>query len=516
MRLKGVIRDCMFDEDSLSGPFLDTEISGIAYDSRKVVNNGLFVALKGENYDGNDFIMDAIDKGARVVVFEGNSMNSVRDLIIARDVLLIKVKDPRMALACLSNNFYGRPSEILNVVGVTGTNGKTTTTHLIRTILETWGEATGLIGTISYSFKGHDYPALHTTPEAVEFQSLLKDMLDSGCSYVVTEVSSHSLKQRRVDYTRFSTAVFTNLTRDHLDFHRTMEDYYLSKRRLFTDLLIDYGTAVINIDDEWGKRLFSELSSLRPDLRIITYGIKADATVNPVMIDGLNADGLRLKIGLKTIPNYPFTSSPLQPLHIDSPLIGIPNIYNVLSAVSVAVGLKIPEEIIIKGLRKDTVVRGRFEKVEAGQDFLCIIDYAHTPDALERLILTAREIISKGRVITVFGCGGNRDKGKRPLMGRIATELSDYVIITSDNPRNEDPADIISDIISGVIKNNYEIVPERADAIERAVLMAESGDILLIAGKGHEDYQEIKGKRERFSDRDVCINAISGVKGVRV
>lgn len=509
MKLKDVIRDCMFD-DTLSGPFLDIETGGITYDSRKVVNNGLFVALKGENYDGNDFIMDAIDKGARVVVFEGNTMNHLKDLITAKNVSLIKVKDARMALACLSNNFYGRPSESLNVVGVTGTNGKTTTTHLIRTILETWGEATGLIGTISYSFKGRDYPAVHTTPEAVEFQSLLRDMLVSGCSYVVTEVSSHSLKQRRVDYTRFSTAVFTNLTRDHLDFHGTMEDYYLSKRRLFTDLLIDHGTAVINIDDEWGKRLFSELSGLRPDLRIITYGIKANAMVTPIMIEK-SKEGSSLKVRVQP-PSFI-----LQPiLQIDSPLIGIPNIYNILSAVSVAVGLKIPEEITIEGLRKDTVVRGRFEKVEAGQDFLCIIDYAHTPDALERLILTAREIISKGRVITVFGCGGNRDKGKRPIMGRIATELSDYVIITSDNPRNEDPADIISDIISGVVRNNYEIVPERADAIERAVMMAGSGDILLIAGKGHEDYQEIKGKRERFSDRDVCINAISDVKGVRV
>lgn len=498
----------MFDEKILTESFLDIEISGITYDSRRVVNNGLFVALKGENYDGSDFIMDAIDKGARVVFFEGDAANLDRELIKARNVSLIKVKDARKALACLSNNFYGRPSEMLNIVGVTGTNGKTTTTYIIRTILETWGKATGLIGTISYSFKGHDYPAVHTTPEAVGFQSLLRDMLDSGCSYVVTEVSSHSLKQRRVDFTRFSVAVFTNLTRDHLDFHGTMEDYYLSKRRLFTDLLIDKGTAVINIDDEWGKRLFSELPGLRPDVRIITYGIKADAMVTPIMIEK-SKEGSSLKVRIRP------SAFNLQPiLQIDSPLIGIPNIYNILSAVSVALSLNIPEEIIIEGLKKDTVVRGRFERVEAGQDFLCIIDYAHTPDALERLILTAKEIKSNSRVITVFGCGGNRDKGKRPIMGRIATELSDYVIITSDNPRNEDPDAIISDIISGVIRNNYEIIPERAEAIERAVMLAQSGDILLIAGKGHEDYQEIKGKRERFSDREVCINAIKSSRTV--
>lgn len=510
MRLRDLMRDCMSAEETPGEYLLDIDITAITYDSRRVVNNSLFVAIKGENHDGNDFIMDAIDKGARVVFFEGEAANIDMELIKKRNILMIKVKDARTALACLSNNFYGRPSERLNIIGVTGTNGKTTTTHLIRTILETWGKATGLIGTISYSFKGNDYPAIHTTPEAVGFQSLLKDMLDSGCSHVITEVSSHSLKQRRVDYTKFSIAVFTNLTRDHLDFHGTLEDYYLSKRRLFTDLLIDKGIAVINIDDEWGRRLFSELSGLRPDLRVITYGIKSDATITPIMIEK-SKEGSSLKVRIQP------SALSLQPiLQIDSPLIGIPNIYNILSAVSVALSLNIPEEIIMEGLRKDTVVRGRFEKVEAGQDFLCIIDYAHTPDALERLILTAREIISKGRVITVFGCGGNRDKGKRPIMGRIATGLSDYVIITSDNPRNEDPGAIISDIISGVIRNNYEIIPDRVDAIGRAITMAESGDILLIAGKGHEDYQEIKGKRERFSDREVCINVISDVKGIKV
>lgn len=507
MRLKEIIGDCSYDDIIPSSSFLEAEISDVTYDSRRVVKDALFVALKGENHNGNDFIMDAIDKGAKGIIFEGK-VDLPGEVIKERGVFLVRVKDARKALACVSNNFFGRPSERLNVIGVTGTNGKTTTTHLIRTILETWGMTVGLIGTISYSFGGKDYPAIHTTPEAIEFQSLLRDMLNSGCNYVVTEVSSHSLKQRRVDYTRFSVAVFTNLTRDHLDFHGTMEDYYLSKRRLFTDLLTEKGTAVINIDDDWGRRLFSELSDLRPDLRIITCGMNTEAAVSPLVIQKSTGGALlRVRQSSGAMDN--------KEMQINSPLIGIPNIYNILSALSVALSLDIPEEIIREGLRKDIIVRGRLEKVDMGQDFLCIIDYAHTPDALERLIITARELITGGRVITVFGCGGNRDKGKRPVMGKIATELSDYVIITSDNPRYEDPDAIISDILSGVRGDNYEIIPDRAEAIKRGVRVAGSGDILLIAGKGHEDYQEIKGKRERFSDREVCIDALREIPVTR-
>lgn len=501
MRIKEIIKDCLYEEITPVQNFLEQEVRGIAYDSRKVVRDGLFVALTGEVYDGKDFIMDAIKKGAKVIVFDGEAISIKDESLKDGKVLLIRVKDARTALACLSHNFFEKPSERLKVIGVTGTNGKTTTTHLIKAILETWGKTTGLIGTISYSFKGHEYPAVHTTPEAVEFQSLLKDMIINGCEYVVTEVSSHSLKQRRVDYTRFSMAVFTNLTRDHLDFHKTMDDYYLSKRRLFTELLIQNGTAVINRDDEWAERLISDLASMRPDVRIITYGLKERATIVPVTAQSY-PEGSLLVLRISD------TDSINREIRIESPLIGIPNIYNLLSALSVALGLDIPEEIIREGLRKNTIVKGRFEKIEEGQDFLCILDYAHTPDALERLILTARELTSDGRVITVFGCGGNRDKGKRPIMGRIATGLSDYVIITSDNPRNEPPDAIISDITSGIARDNYEIIPDRAQAIKRAIMFAQKGDIVLIAGKGHEDYQEIKGKRERFSDREVCIDAL--------
>lgn len=534
MRLREIIDGCLYEYILPSRDFLDVDISGIAYDSRRVIRGGLFVAIKGDIYDGKDFILDALKRGAMGIVFEGESLNISEEFARQRDTLLVKVRDARTSLACLSHNFFGRPSERLNIIGVTGTNGKTTTTHLIRTILETWGRSTGLIGTISYSFGGHEYPAIHTTPEAVEFQSLLKDMLNSGCDYAVTEVSSHSLKQRRIDYTRFSLAVFTNLTRDHLDFHKTMDDYYLSKRRLFTDLLIENGTAIINSDDDWGKRLISDLSSLRPDIRIITYSLQDSllgAHISPVMMktspEGTSlivrvSDRAFSKSGFQQSESPAGASGYNKEIHIRCPLVGIPNVYNILSALSVALSLNIPEEKIREGLEKNTLVKGRFEKIDEGQDFLCIIDYAHTPDALERLILTAREISSElestknnknfggrsGGVITVFGCGGNRDMGKRPIMGKIATGLSDHVIITSDNPRYEEPDAIISDIISEVIRDNYEIIPDRGDAIKRAIMMAGKGDIVLIAGKGHEDYQEIKGKREKFSDRDVCVNAL--------
>ncbi len=499
MKLRDVLRDCLPEERMPFEAMTDIDISGITYDSRRVTRGGIFVAIKGENSDGKSFIPDAIKNGVKGIIFEGDIPQYVHELMKGKDIFLIRVNDARMALACIANNFFERPSERLNIIGVTGTNGKTTTTHLIRTIIETWGVPSGLIGTISYSYNGHDYPAIHTTPEAVEFQWLLKKMYDSGCNFVVTEVSSHSLKQRRVDYTRFSIAVFTNLTRDHLDFHKTMDDYYFSKRRLFTDLLVEDGTAVINIDDEWGKRLLSDLSDQRPDIKIITYGLSQEADVTPLQVrKSIAGTSLMVKI----------PKGNRMGIEIKSSLIGVPNIYNILSALSVAINLNIPEDIIKEGFEKDTVVRGRLEKIKAGQDFLCIVDYAHTPDALERLILTAREL-TDGKVITVFGCGGNRDRGKRPIMGKIASNLSDYVIITSDNPRHEDPVTIIKEIITGVTRDNFEIIPDRAEAIKRAVQIAMPGDVLLIAGKGHEEYQEVKGKREIFSDRDVCLNAIA-------
>jgi UDP-N-acetylmuramoyl-L-alanyl-D-glutamate--2,6-diaminopimelate ligase len=493
-------------------PLFDAEISGIAYDSRKVDRNGVFVAVRGENLDGHDFINDAVKKGAVAIVHEELlASNELRVMSEKQgenaSQVFIKVDDSRRALACIANNFCGRPSETISVVGVTGTNGKTTTSYLIKAVLEAWEKRVGLIGTITYIIGDRNYPALHTTPEALEFQGLLREMARAGCSHAVAEVSSHSLSLKRVDYTRFVVVVFTNLTRDHLDFHETMENYYSAKERLFTGLLSGAGTAVINVDDEWGRRLLDKLKGSRGSQRdgdegpfIITYGIEREADVSASERQD-------------TPSGVSFTVTCMgRAYRIDSSLIGTPNVYNILAATAVGIALNVPMKAIQEGIRNAAPVKGRLEKVDAGQDFLCIIDYAHTPDALERLILTARTLLKNkdrpGRIITLFGCGGDRDRGKRAVMGEIAARLSDYVIITSDNPRSEDPGEIMKEIASGIRRDNYRTVPDRREAITVAVETAGTGDVLLIAGKGHEDYQEIRGMRRRFSDREVAGEAI--------
>lgn len=502
-----------------ASPALDTEISGIAYDSRKVVRNGVFVAVKGENLDGHDFINNAVNMGAVAVVHEGavrskesgvtSEKQRENSSLAARhpSQVFIRVHDSRKALACIANNFYGRPSENISVIGVTGTNGKTTTSYLVKSLLEAWEKRVGLIGTIAHCIGARQRPALHTTPESVEFQGLLREMASAGCSHVVTEVSSHSLSQKRVDYTRFVVVVFTNLTRDHLDFHETMENYFTAKERLFTELLSGAGTAVINVDDGWGRKLLERLKRNREGQRhenirqfIITYGMDREADVSVSEREDTSS-GLSFNV-IYNDAAY----------RMDSSLVGTPNVYNILAATATGIALNVPMNAIQEGIRNAVFVKGRLEKVDAGQDFLCIIDYAHTPDALERLILTARTLLKNedrpGRIITLFGCGGDRDRGKRPLMGEIATRLSDYVIITSDNPRSEDPGEIIKEIASGVTLSNYVTVPDRKEAITTAVERAGTGDVLLITGKGHEDYQEIRGVRHGFSDREVAEEAI--------
>ncbi|MEW6162304.1 MAG: UDP-N-acetylmuramoyl-L-alanyl-D-glutamate--2,6-diaminopimelate ligase [Nitrospirota bacterium] len=483
----------------------DRDISGVAYDSRKAKEGYLFVAIEGERYDGHDFIKDAVKKGAVAIVHEKPVM---RD---ALSVTSIRVKDSRKALSCIAHNFYGMPSEGLILIGITGTNGKTTAAYILKSILESWGKEIGLIGTIQYVIKDRAYPAPHTTPESLEFHGLLKDMLSSGCTHVISEVSSHALAQHRVDRAVFKAAVFTNLTRDHLDFHKTMEDYFRAKERLFRELLDEDGTCVINLDDPYGKRLISSLSTGVPKKSqdILTYGFEAGADVVASDIDS-SFGGLRFKILFRG-----------RSYDVSSPLVGLPNVYNIMSAAGVSISLGVPWQIILEGIEKTCGVTGRFEKVDLGQNFLCIIDYAHTEDALERLICTARGLtlppLAKGRhkggdsssrIITVFGCGGDRDRGKRPKMGAVATRLSDFVIITSDNPRSEEPSEIIREIESGAVKRNYLIEPDRREAIRKAVDIAGGSDIILIAGKGHEDYQEIKGVRNRFNDRDIFEEAI--------
>ena len=521
MKLGMLLKDCHAafaggEEESTN----EKDIPGIEYDSRKLRQGDLFVALRGEKYDGHTFIADAVKAGAAVIVCEAPADAAGEKAVKvetrpehgepASGVPFVRVEDSRRALACIAHNFYGRPSEHLVLVGVTGTNGKTTTTYILKSILDEWGKESGLIGTIQYMVKDTVMPALFTTPEAPEFQKLLSDMLLSGCAYVVSEVSSHALSQYRVDSTVFRTAVFTNLTRDHLDYHKTMEQYFSAKGRLFKELLWEHGTAIINIDDPYGGLLMAEIRGMRSSMnRILTYGVDAGADMTASSIQS-SFSGLRFTISFQDVMHQ-----------VSSPLTGLHNVYNILSAAGAAVSLGVPWEVILRGVAKRECIQGRFEKVQAGQEFLCIVDYAHTEDALERLIRAARDLInlsapakkemtSGARIFTVFGCGGDRDRGKRPRMGETATRLSDSVIFTSDNPRSEDPLVIIRDIEKGAVSNNYFIEPDRREAIKRAVEMAGEGDIVLIAGKGHEDYQEIKGVRYRMKDRDIAEKAIKG------
>jgi UDP-N-acetylmuramoyl-L-alanyl-D-glutamate--2,6-diaminopimelate ligase len=514
------IKDILRDDFTVTGD-IEREIFGIAYDSRSVKDGFLFFAVKGEKADGHDFIGDAIDKGAAAVVYDKS-----RDISAYAkerpDIAWIGVPDCRDAMAFISHRFYRRPSEGLEVIGITGTNGKTTTSYLIKSVFEKWGKSAGLIGTISYLIKDKVYEAPHTTPESPDFQALLREMSDKGCSHVVAEVSSHALSQKRADYTKFRAAVFTNLTRDHLDFHPTMEDYFRAKERLFLELLAEDGIAIINCDDPSGERLIADLKF--KNIKTITYAVNnKDADVRACDIKSA-FKGTAFKVRAKD-----------EEFEISSPLVGITNVYNVLSAVCAALSLNIPIETIKEGIAMTGLVRGRFEKVDMGQDFLAVVDYAHTEDALERLLLTARQLLDayrfakkteelmrekreqfaaveraceKGKIITVFGCGGNRDKGKRSRMGEIAAKLSDFVIVTSDNPRSEDPKGIIRDIEKGIAGDNYIIIPDRKVAISMAVELASSGDIVLVAGKGHEDYQEVGGVRHKFSDRSALEHAI--------
>jgi len=465
----------------------ELQVSGISYDSRKVEAGHIFVAMQGEKADGHRYIESAVKRGAIAVIHDKELQDSERLFPVAS---FIRVRDSRKSLAFAANAFYHMPSRAMTVVGITGTNGKTTTTYILKSILEAWGKKVGLIGTIQQMIGDAVYPATHTTPESLEFQALLHDMLAAGCSHVVTEISSHALSQKRIDNTVFKAGVFTNFTRDHLDFHGTMDDYFLAKKRFFTDLLDTNAMSIINHDDSWGRRLSESILTGQ-----YTYGLEAGADIMASEMHN-SFDGLRFRLTFRG-----------RVYDIVSPLVGLPNVYNILSAAGAAASVGVPWEVILEGIRKSPAIRGRFEKVDVGQKFLAIVDYAHTEDALERLIYTARSL-TRGKIITVFGCGGDRDRGKRPRMGAIATRLSDFVIITSDNPRSEKPEDIIKDVEAGAARKNYLIEDDRKEAIKRAVLMAEENDVVLIAGKGHETFQEIGGKRFSFNDREVIEESI--------
>lgn len=469
----------------------DFNVRGISCNSKDVSDNFVFVAIKGTKQDGSRFIEEAIGKGAKAVVVHGSC--KVFDGIDQRKTNFICVKDTRKALAELAAEFYGNPSLRMKVIGVTGTNGKTTVTYLIESLLRQERSQAGVVGTINYRFKDKIISSKNTTPGPVELQSMLADMVKDRVRYCVMEVSSHALDQDRIACIDFSSAIFTNLTQDHLDYHGTLENYFKSKTKLFKSIKSN-SAAIINNDDKYGTRL-KKLTKAR----IVTYGIDSKSEVS--------AKDIRFAVSNTSF----LLVCPKGEILLNSPLIGRHNVYNVLAAAGWALqeGIGLPQ--IKSSIERFSCVPGRLERIETKRDFSVFVDYAHTQDALKNVISSLRRL-SNARIITVFGCGGERDKTKRPKMGKVVTDLADYAVITSDNPRSENPLDIIEDIKRGIKKTNYRIIKERRGAIKEALALAKSGDIVLIAGKGHENYQISKGKTLHFDDREVIRECLSSMK----
>ncbi len=457
------------------------DIRGLAYSSKAVEPGFLFAALKGEKRDGMDFVPEAFSRGAAVVLSDRPKPPGVQGR-------WIQVFDAREAVALSAANFYGKPSQKMKLVGITGTKGKTTTTFILESILKTAGFQPGVIGTISYRGPDFEQAAQRTTPESPDLQAMLKDMFDRGVSHCVMEVSSHALELKRVWGISFDVAVFTNLSGEHLDFHHTMEEYFAAKKKLFV-LNSKKRTAVVNEDDPWGQRLISELP-----MSTITFGLGPAALVR----------GERFKLngaGIEALVKYPGGQAT-----IASGLSGKHNLYNILASFAVALALNIPPTAIKDGVAALRQVPGRFEKIENGLGFHVYVDYAHTDSALRSLLETAREL-RPSRIILVFGCGGDRDVSKRERMGEVAGSLADWTFLTSDNPRSEDPMAIIREIEKGILKSGskkYAVVPDRRDAIEQALAFAKKGDVVLLAGKGHEAYQVLGDRVVPFNDAEVA------------
>jgi len=485
--LRGLLRDGAGDF-----PASGVGLTGIAYDSRAVTPGDVFVALRGLHADGTSFARQAIDGGAVAVVSEQQRPADV-------GVPWIVVQNARLALALLSVAFYRDPAREMRTIGVTGTNGKTTTAYLLASIFEAAGIRCGILGTVAYRVgpsPADVREATRTTPEAPDVQRLLREMVDHGCGACAMEVSSHALALRRVDGMTFAAAVFTNLTRDHLDFHADMEDYFRAKRRLFEMLPRD-APSLLNVDDPRGASLAD--AGGRP----VTFAIGRPADITPGPLS-FSLDGLKFDV-----------RTPRGTVRLRSSLVGRPNVYNILAAVSTAVALDLPFDVIERGVRSLSGVPGRFEIVSAAtDDVTVVVDYAHTDDALKNLLETARPL-AKGRLVTVFGCGGDRDRTKRPLMGAVAGKLSDVIVITSDNPRSEDPDRIIDEILRGITPDTRReemrllTIPDRREAIEKAISLARAGDLVLIAGKGHEKYQVIGARTLPFDDVAVAREALA-------
>jgi UDP-N-acetylmuramoyl-L-alanyl-D-glutamate--2,6-diaminopimelate ligase len=461
-------------------------INGLTIDSRDVESGNLFICINGALVDGHRFASQAEEQGAAAILAE-------RPLDV--NVPVILVKDTLRASAALATHFYGHPSKEMRIVGITGTNGKTSMTYLLESIFRANAEATGVIGTIQMKIKEETYPVKNTTPDALFLQKGFRKMVDQGVDTAVIEVSSHALDMGRVHGTDLDVAVFTNLSQDHLDYHNSFEDYFHAKSLLFSQLGNTFDPnkpkfAVINTDDRYAEALIK--STAQP---VCSYGIEKQADIMATDIE-LAANGTSFRL-----------HTPKGEATINSKLMGKFNVYNMLAAVGAALCSGVPFETICSALCETTGVAGRFEPVAAGQRFGVIVDYAHTPDSLENVLTTIKSFV-KGKIITVVGCGGDRDKTKRPLMAGTAVQYSDTAIFTADNPRTEDPHAIIEDMIAGLDEQAYVVVPERAEAIKRAVAIAEADDIVLIAGKGHETYQIVGDQVLDFDDRLVAAEAI--------
>lgn len=491
MKLKDIIKTLKYKRlYNLSNP----EIAGIAYDSRKVKENFIFVALKGASLDGHHFINDAISRGAKVLIVNKKSA------VLPSDVGEILVEDTRNALYSISAEFYGNPSKKLKVVGITGTNGKTTTSFIIKHIIESTGDKCGLIGTISYQIGERSISSTNTTPESLDIQKLFSDMVEEGCKWAVMEVSSHGIAQGRITNLHFDTGIFTNIaSHEHLDYHKNFKNYLQAKLKFFSHYLNESEKegkkGIVNIDDPYAGHFIKALK--KNGIDYLTYG-KKNSDVHLVDYK-MSKDGNLLVVEIKG-----------EKTEFHTKLHGLGNIYNTLTGIIFAVSEGIPLKNLKQSLAALSFVSGRYETVDEGQNFDVIVDYAHTHYALSNLLRSVKELRPK-RIILVFGCGGDRDKSKRPLMGNIAVKIADIVFITSDNPRSEDPQDIITDIERGIpfyFRGKYIAIADRKQAIKEAISFAREGDYVVIAGKGHETFQILKNTVVPFDDREEARKAI--------
>lgn len=478
MKLENLLKG--LDYELVKGS-IETDVAEVHDDNRKVKAGDAFIAVEGYATDGHKYVKGAFENGAKAIVIS-------KDVENLPECTVIKVKDSRKARATIGANYYNHPAETLKIIGITGTNGKTTSTFLMKAILEAAGHKVGLIGTIANYIGSRKVEAHRTTPESLELQKMFREMLDEGCTYCIMEVSSHSLYLDRVHGIKFSQGMFTNLTQDHLDFHKTFENYYQAKLIMFKNS----ASSVINVDDDYGKRIFKDISNMKS-----TYGIDSEADLKASNIH-MHARGIDFDMNFK---------GKVQRVHLNLP--GKYNVSNALGSALCCLNEGIDLDTVVRGLENMEAVPGRCEIVTKKYNlpFEVIVDYAHTPDGLENILKTAREF-TKGRLISVFGCGGDRDKTKRPLMGKIGSDLSDVAIVTSDNPRTEDPLQIIDDVVAGIQKDNYLVIENRREAIKKAMEEAMPHDVVVVAGKGHEDYQVLKEKTIHFDEREIIADII--------